>query len=76
MGYPDPDLGERTCLCVIMNEDADLSMFAMREYAKGRIEKCKIPDLVMRMDEFPRLGNGKIDKKALQAHVKGILCPS
>ncbi len=76
VGYPDPDLGERTCLCVIMNEDADLSMFAMREYAKGRIEKCKIPDLVMRMDEFPRLGNGKIDKKALQAHVKGILCPS
>ena len=75
VGYPDPDLGERTCLCVIMNEDADLSMFAMREYAKGRIEKCKIPDLVMRMDEFPRLGNGRIDKKALQAHVKGILCP-
>ena len=76
VGYPDPDLGERTCLCVIMNEGADLSMFAMREYAKGRIEKCKIPDLVMKMDEFPRLGNGKIDKKELQAHVKGILCPS
>ena len=76
VGYPDPDLGERTCLCVIMNEGADLSTFAMREYAKGRIEKCKIPDLVMKMDEFPRLGNGKIDKKALGAHVRGILCPT
>ena len=76
VGYPDPDLGERTCLCAIMNEGADLSTFALREYAKGRIEKCKIPDLVMKMDEFPRLGNGKIDKKALGAHVRGILCPS
>lgn len=76
VGYPDPDLGERTCLCVIMNEGADLSAFALREYAKGLIEKCKIPDLVMKMDEFPRLGNGKIDKKALGAHVRSILCPS
>lgn len=76
VGYPDPDLGERTCLCAIMNEGADLSAFALREYAKGLIEKCKIPDLVMKMDEFPRLGNGKIDKKALGAHVRSILCPS
>ena len=76
VGYPDPDLGERTCLCVIMNDGAEPSAFALREYAKGRIEKCKIPDLVMKMDEFPRLGNGKIDKKELQAHVKGILCPA
>lgn len=76
VGYPDPDLGERTCLCAVMNEDATVSAFELREYAKGRIEKCKIPDLVMKMDEFPRLGNGKIDKKTLEAHVKGILCPS
>ena len=76
VGYPDPDLGERTCLCAIMNEDAQVSAFELREYAKGRIEKCKIPDLVMKMEDFPRLGNGKIDKKTLEAHVKGVLCPS
>lgn len=76
VGYPDPELGQRTCLCAIMNDGADPSAFEMREYAKGRIEKCKIPDVVMKLDDFPRLGNGKIDKKALEAQVAGILCPS
>lgn len=75
VGYPDPDLGERTCLCVILNEGSDPSAFEMREYAKGRIEKCKIPDVVVKMEDFPRLGNGKIDKKALGAEVEGMLCP-
>lgn len=73
VGYPDPDLGERTCLCVIMNEGAEASSFEMREYAKGRIEKCKIPDVVLKLEEFPRLGNGKIDKNQLEEYVKGVL---
>lgn len=75
VGYPDPDLGERTCLCAIMNEGADASSFELREYAKGLIEKCKIPDVVMKMREFPRLGNGKIDKKELSGQVRAALCP-
>lgn len=69
VGYPDPDLGERTCLCVIMAQGADWSPRDLRSFAKGRIEKQKIPDVVLKMKEFPLLGNGKIDKTVLKKQV-------
>lgn len=73
VGYPDPELGERSCLCVIENDGAGASAFALRGYAKGRVEKCKMPDVVLKLDAFPRLNNGKIDKKALKESVKAVL---
>ena len=76
VGYPDPELGERTCLCVIEAEDADNSAAALRDFAKGRLEKCKIPDVVMKMDELPRLANGKTDKVALRDIVTRSLAGS
>ncbi len=72
VGYPDPELGERTCLCVIPKAGVDMTSFELREFAKGKVEKCKIPDTVLKMDDFPHLGNGKIDKRALRAHVKEL----
>ena len=73
VGYPDPELGERTCLCVVSKDGADDSSASLRDYAKGRLEKCKIPDVVMKMDELPRLTNGKTDKKALRIIVEKAL---
>ena len=70
VGYPDPELGERTCLCVIMAPDAQSSSRDLRDFSKGLVEKCKIPDVVLKMDSFPRLASGKIDKKQLKSHVK------
>ncbi len=64
---PDADLGERTCLCVVMEPGAQMSNVELRMWGKGRIEKCKLPDYVLKMDSFPYLGNSKIDKKKLAA---------
>lgn len=72
VGYPDPELGERTCLCVIMNDGAASTASELRLYARGKVEKCKIPDTVMKMKDLPRLGNGKIDKKALRKQVTDV----
>ena len=66
VGYPDPELGERTCLCVVEKEGSNISTSALRDYAKGRLEKCKIPDVVMKMEELPRLTSGKTDKAVLR----------
>jgi len=74
VGYPDPELGERTCLCVVEKEGADNPAALLRDYARGRLEKCKIPDVVMKMDELPRLTNGKTDKRALREIVTKALC--
>ena len=76
VGYPDPELGERSCLCVIMKrEDDPVSTSDLRLYAKGNVEKCKIPDTVIKLTDFPRLANGKVNKKELRAYVSGLFCP-
>ena len=76
VGYPDPELGERTCLCVVEKEGANNAAAALRGYAMGRLEKCKIPDVVLKMDELPRLANGKTDKNALRDAVAKTLAGS
>lgn len=45
---------------------------ALRAYARGRIDKGKIPDVVMIVDALPYLDNGKIDRGsfAQQAQLK------
>lgn len=73
VGYDDPELGERTCLCVVEKEGFDESAAALRNYAKGRLEKCKIPDVIMRMDELPRLTSGKTNKAELRDVVAKVL---
>ena len=73
VGYSDLELGERTCLCVIMAEGDTQTSLDLRRFAVGRTEKCRIPDTVMKMAEFPRLANGKIDKNELRSHVKRVL---
>jgi fatty-acyl-CoA synthase len=73
VGYDDEDLGERTCLCVMMTQGSSVSARDLRAYAKGRVDKCKVPDLVLKMDTFPYLSNGKIDRVSLRKQVKGIL---
>ncbi len=42
------------------------SVFNLRGWAKGRIEKCKVPDYVLKMEALPYLSNSKIDKNALR----------
>lgn len=76
VGYPDPELGERTCLCTVLKGIGDDSAHDMRLYARGRIEKCKIPDTVLKMEDLPRLPNGKIDKNLLRKNVREILSAS
>lgn len=73
VGYPDSDLGERTCLCVITREGYSDSSEDLRRHAKGRLEKCKYPGIVLKMDDFPRLSNGKTDKVALRSVVRDAL---
>ncbi len=65
VGYPDEDLGERTCLCCDVN-DKNISSSAIRNYAINKIDKVKVPDIVWKMGKLPHLDNGKINKKKLK----------
>lgn len=66
VGYPDEELGERTCLFVVFASDAIApTPKELRDYAKGLIERDKVPDRVVILDAMPRLSASKIDKGAL-----------
>lgn len=73
VGYSDPELGERAALAVVLHSGSAATSLELRDFAKGRIEKGKIPDIVLKMDDFPRLASGKVDKKALKACVGDVL---
>ncbi len=73
LGYEDSELGERTALAVILRDGAAVSSIELRSWSKGRVEKVKIPDIVLKMDDFPRLSSGKVDKKALKRRVDETL---
>lgn len=72
-GYPDAELGERTCLCVVPKRGQTVNAREIRAYSKGVLEKCLLPDTLMPMEAFPQLANGKIDKKALRAQVEAAM---
>ena len=72
VGFADEELGERTCLCAVVHEPCDRrddsasSSRDLRLWARGRIEKCRIPDIVLSVAALPLLPNGKVNKSELR----------
>lgn len=73
VGYPDPDLGEKTCLFIATgsshDDDFDMSVDDLMRLARTHLEKHKVPDKIVLLDKMPRLQSGKIDKRALREDV-------
>ena len=65
VGYPDERLGERVCAFVIAAGPFDLD--ACRAwFAERGVAKFKTPERVVRLDAFPLLGAGKVDRAQLR----------
>jgi cyclohexanecarboxylate-CoA ligase len=65
VGYPDPQLGERVCAFVLA--DAAFDLDACRAWFADRgVARFKTPERVVRLDEFPTLAAGKVDRAALR----------
>ena len=77
VGYPDDELGERSCLFVTPTQEegrVTLDTNGLRAYAYSRVEKHKVPDKVVVIDEMPRLkASSKIDKRALEKMASDLL---
>lgn len=66
---PDPELGHRVCLCVVLRNGADpvsLSQFTRYLREKG-LETNKLPEYLRYYRQLPLSPAGKIDKKQLAA---------
>jgi len=67
-GAPDERLGEVPVAIVLPKPGEKLSEEALRGFLAGRLAKFKIPERMIFADApLPRLGTGKIDRRALKA---------
>ncbi len=73
VGVPHSDLGEQTVACLSLENGKTEDTASLREYAKDKIIKYKIPDRVLFFNSLPKLPNGKIDKQNLKKHALAML---
>jgi steroid-24-oyl-CoA synthetase len=67
-GAPDERLGEVPVAIVLAAEGEQLDAAGLRTFLDGRLAKFKIPERIIFADApLPRLGTGKIDRRALKA---------
>lgn len=71
----DEELGQRICAAIVLRDGSGETSESLRSYAMGRIDKCKIPDYVLVLDKLPYLGNGKVDRVALEETARTALLP-
>ena len=69
VGIPDAVLGERTCACIVVSDDAaapDDILSDVRLAVSQRLADYKVPDAVLRVPELPRTPSGKVLRGALR----------
>jgi salicylate---CoA ligase len=69
---PDPDLGERVCVVVVLEPGTDLTLESVRAaLTTMQVARYKLPEDLLVLDELPLTKVGKIDKKRLREVVRG-----
>jgi fatty-acyl-CoA synthase len=65
IGVPDAKWGEVGCAFVVARAGAATDDAALLSAARSRLAGYKVPRRVIWLDELPRLGSGKADRRAL-----------
>lgn len=73
VGIPDEKYGEIVGACIILEEEAELTEEDVRDYARTKIARFKVPKHVFFVDEFPLTASGKIQKFILREQAQQLL---
>jgi len=67
VGYPDPELTERTCAFIILKAGyEDITRDELVAFMEKKVARYKIPDRVIVVDSFPMTASGKVQKHKLR----------
>ena len=66
---PDERWTERPLACVVLRAGRRRVAEELREHLAGRVAKWWVPDEFAFIDEIPKTGTGKFDKKVLRARL-------
>ncbi|WP_458400778.1 AMP-binding protein [Mailhella sp.] len=72
LGIPSHRYGEEIAAFIIVHENCTLKPEDVREFCRGRIAWHKIPRYVAVVEDFPRTGNGKVQKFKLREMSKEL----
>jgi non-ribosomal peptide synthetase component E (peptide arylation enzyme) len=72
IGLPDPRLGEKNCLCVVLKGLETLALSEVVAFLKGQVADYKLPEVLYVLEELPMTGTGKVRRPILQEQVAGI----
>ncbi|MBR6624688.1 MAG: AMP-binding protein, partial [Mailhella sp.] len=72
LGIPSHRYGEEIAAFIMVHEGSTLKPEDVREFCRGRIAWHKIPRYVAVVDDFPRTGNGKVQKFKLREMSKEL----
>ena len=70
VGVPDEECGE-VPVAFVRTRGAALTSEELLEHARAVLAPYQVPRRVVIVDELPRTGPGKVDKKSLQARARG-----
>ena len=65
-GVPDAMKGEKLCLMVVSREGTELNLDALVVWAKGHLDRYKLPDDIFVVSELPVGGTGKTDRNEMR----------
>jgi fatty-acyl-CoA synthase len=69
VAVPHEHWGERPAALVVLVEDADTTADEIKTFLGERVASWQVPDLVEFVDDLPKTGVGKIDKRRLRDEV-------
>ncbi len=71
VGYPDREMGERTCAYVILKPSQEFTFDEMVDFLKGKkLAMYKLPERLEIVDDFPTVGDsGKVNKETLKKDI-------
>lgn len=73
VGITDEKYGEIVGACIILEDGAELTEEDVRDYARTKIARFKVPKHVFFVDEFPLTASGKIQKFILREQAEKLL---
>lgn len=73
VGVPDSKYGEQAAAFIIPHDGAELHEEDLRDYARTKIARYKVPQYFFLVQEFPLTASGKVQKYRLREQARELL---
>ena len=73
VGVPDPEWGEEAFAFIVLRPGATLTPVELREHARARFSRHKVPRYLEMVDDLPQTASGKVKKYELRERARQLV---